>query len=456
MSGSDDKPGARREGNHGGRRQPGGRKSNQAGGSQGRFDRKPNKPPQGKASQGKASEDDPRRGGSPSNRGQGGRPQGARGRGDRDDKTRFERASGGSGRGGHDRHRGQQNRGHGKTGGNDTGGDRRMRRDRPSDDRGQRRDRSKDKPTHSKQGGSFTDDRRRDDRDRRKTPEGTSDSSSTQQNRPRSKTPELPEGAIASELPDEVRRELRAIPKVVADDVAAHLVAAGMLLEEEPEKALEHARYARRRASRISSVREANGLTAYQMGEWNEALSELRAARRMGGEPHVATIADCERALGRPQRALDMSREPEITELSDEQRVELRIVAAGARRDLGQLEAAVVSLQGPELDPQRHEPWSARLFYAYADNLLAAGRTQEAFTWFVHAANVDDEDATDAADRLEELVDELGGVETAEQLAAEAGAVGISDEPSGAAGADTDSAAEPEFDAPNVDHGSSS
>lgn len=238
----------------------------------------------------------------------------------------------------------------------------------------------------------------------------------------KSKTPEpeLPEGAESSKLHGEIRREMGSLPKGLADNVAAHLVAAGELMEPEPERALEHARFARQRASRVGAVREANGLTAYHNGEWSEALAELRAARRMTGDGgHLAIMADCERALGRPERALELQRGPEAAELAQWEAVELRIVAAGARRDLGEVEASVVSLQIPELDPEQPGPWSARLFYAYADNLLAAGRVQDAFTWFVHAAHADDEEETDAPERLQQLVDELGGPEAAEELITE-------------------------------------
>jgi hypothetical protein len=73
---------------------------------------------------------------------------------------------------------------------------------------------------------------------------------------------------------------------------------------------------------------------------------------------------------------------------------------------MGQLEAAVVALQGPDLNPDRRQPWSARLFYAYADNLAAAGRTEEAVKWFLNAAEADDEGETDAAERAFELTAE--------------------------------------------------
>ncbi|MBW0093870.1 hypothetical protein I4I73_31420 [Pseudonocardia sp. KRD-184] len=219
--------------------------------------------------------------------------------------------------------------------------------------------------------------------------------------------PALSDEFTVAALDPEVRRDLRGLQKDTADSVARHLVAAGTLVEEDPQLALEHARYARRRASRIAVVREAAGITAYHAGEWAEALAELRAARRMGGGPvHLPVMADIERALGRPERAIDIARGPEASELGTAERIELAIVAAGARRDLGELDAAVVGLQGPELEPTRREPWSPRLFYAYADNLLAAGRESDALQWFVHAAEADTEGETDAMGRIAELTGE--------------------------------------------------
>jgi hypothetical protein len=114
-------------------------------------------------------------------------------------------------------------------------------------------------------------------------------------------------------------------------------------------------------------------------------------------------LADCERALGRPERALEIARAPEAAQLGVDEAVELRIVAAGARRDLGQFDAAVIALQGPDLDAEGEEPWRARLRYAYADNLLAAGRHEDAVRWFLAAAEADVEGATDAAERAVEL-----------------------------------------------------
>ena len=78
-------------------------------------------------------------------------------------------------------------------------------------------------------------------------------------------------------------------------------------------------------------------------------------------------------------------------------------MVSGIRRDLGQYEAAAVGLQLPQLKVGSHEPWAPRLFYAYAEALLAKGDEAGAMTWFGHAANADLDGETDAADRLSEL-----------------------------------------------------
>jgi tetratricopeptide (TPR) repeat protein len=201
-----------------------------------------------------------------------------------------------------------------------------------------------------------------------------------------------------------VRGELRSLSKDTADAVAKHLVAAGRLLDSNPEKALAHAYAARAHAARIGAVREAVGIAAYLAGEWQVAIAELRAVRRMSGrDAHLAILADCERALGRPERALEIFRSPEAERLPTPERMELLIVAAGARRDLGQDDAALVMLQVPELEHRRAASWLARLRYAYAEALADADRTEEARDWFAQAADVDVDDVTDAAERLLEL-----------------------------------------------------
>ena len=148
-----------------------------------------------------------------------------------------------------------------------------------------------------------------------------------------------------------MRSQLRTLSKVAADRVARHLVAAGRLVDEDPQAALEQARAARALGARVAVVREAVGETAYAAGEWAEAIAELRTARRMTGDDSaLPMIADAERALGRPERALRIAQSPEVQGLAPAERAEMRIVEAGARRDLGQLDAALVTLQDFGLD----------------------------------------------------------------------------------------------------------
>jgi tetratricopeptide (TPR) repeat protein len=216
--------------------------------------------------------------------------------------------------------------------------------------------------------------------------------------------PPLPPDADPRLLPSEIRRELRSLQDSTAERVAAHLVAAGQLVDEDPATAYEHAKAAKALAQRVGAVREAVGVTAYQAGDYAAALTELKAARRITGQPdHLPLIADCERALGRPDRALTVANDPDRGTLDRAAQVELRIVASGARRDMGQPDAAVLALQGADLDDDGVHEWTVRLWYAYADALLAAGRREDALTWFTAAAAIDEDGETDAAERLAEL-----------------------------------------------------
>jgi tetratricopeptide (TPR) repeat protein len=215
--------------------------------------------------------------------------------------------------------------------------------------------------------------------------------------------PEIDSEVTGRELDDEVRGELSTLGGA-AGAVARHLVMAARLLDDEPELAYQHTLAARRHAARIGVVREAAGVAAYRAGRYAEALAELRAARRItGSAEYLPMMADSERGLGRPRRALDLAADPAVAGLEPAGRIEMLIVAAGARRDLGQLDAAAVLLQVPELRSDSGQPWVARLRYAYADVLVALGRTAEAREWFVRAAEVDDEAQTDALERIDEL-----------------------------------------------------
>jgi len=214
----------------------------------------------------------------------------------------------------------------------------------------------------------------------------------------------LPDDVTGAELDRSVRQELTSLNSAVAKAVSRHLVMAGRLLDDDPETAYLHAAAAREQAARVASVREAVGLAAYRSGRFAEALTELRTARRLtGSNVHLPVMADCERGLERPERALALAQSDEARQLDVAGRIELLIVASGARADLGEPEAAVVTLQVPELQSSAREPWVARLRSAYADALAAVGREQDARRWLELAADADEDGSTGAADRLAEL-----------------------------------------------------
>lgn len=216
--------------------------------------------------------------------------------------------------------------------------------------------------------------------------------------------PDLPEGLDTKKLDPMIRQDLRVLSKENAEATGQHILMAMDLVDDEPTLALAHARAVKNRAGRVGIARELNGVVAYHAGEWKEALAELRAARRISGGPGLLVLmADCERGLGRPEKAIELGRSPEAKELDDEARIELAIVVAGARLDLDQKESALVTLERmqPSLDGATLS--SARLSYAYADALIANGRADEARQWFEHVVSVDVDETTDAAERLAEL-----------------------------------------------------
>ncbi|MFF7925175.1 hypothetical protein ACFZDP_28990 [Streptomyces mirabilis] len=263
----------------------------------------------------------------------------------------------------------------------------------------------------------------------------------------------IPDDVTGEEIDADVRQELQSLPKGLAEDVSRNLVMVARLIDEDPEGAYAYSKIALRLASRVAAVREAAGFAAYANQKYSEALAEFRAARRMTGNVDLwPVMADCERGLGRPEKALDMAGAPEVHKLDKAGQVEMRLVAAGARRDIGQLDAAIVTLQSPELASNSVQPWTARLRYAYADALLAAGREDEAREWFAKAVESDKDGSTDASDRLAELdgvefVDALVEDEDEDEVAPEAEAEDEAEDESETATdaeADTDTDTDPD------------
>ena len=156
-------------------------------------------------------------------------------------------------------------------------------------------------------------------------------------------------------------------------------------------------------------VREAVGEAAYAAGHYAEALADLRAAKRMNGATaYLPIMVDCHRALGNPEQAIKLAKSPSVANFSAEAKAEMTLVESGARRDMGQLDAALRVLELAPLNNKSRGAWVVRLRYAYADTLLAAGRKQDALEWFHRTHAIDAEELTDAATRAEELERELG------------------------------------------------
>lgn len=281
------------------------------------------------------------------------------------------------------------NRGHNRSGGRKfekRGGASGRREERRSDRRDERRN-----------------DRKRHGRDKNKASHPQRSGYREERINRRMTDPDLPSDIDITDLDPSVLQDLSSLSKENSEAVAKHLIMAATWLDDDPQLSLRHARAAKDRAGRVSVAREMNGIAAYRAGEWKEALAELRAARRISGGPGLmAVMADCERGLGRPEKAVELWRSEDAKELAPEDAIELAIVAAGARLDMDQADSAVVTIQRAQPTKDAKGVSACRLAYAYANALLEAGRKDEAREWFQHAIEIDEGDWTDAAERLAE------------------------------------------------------
>ncbi|MFW0183095.1 hypothetical protein ACN082_06265 [Rothia sp. CCM 9417] len=200
--------------------------------------------------------------------------------------------------------------------------------------------------------------------------------------RPSKKAPEIDTDVTGKELENWTLRALRQLEAQNAETVAKHLVMVGRYLDIDPDFALEHAIAASKRAGRIGVVREVVGIAAYAAENFGLALRELRTHRRISGShDHLALLVDCERALGRVDKALTLADEANQEEVPAAVRSEVAIVVSGIYLDRGELSKAISALEMPELNPKRGYDYSPRLFKAYAELLQQDGRTKEAARW---------------------------------------------------------------------------
>ena len=196
------------------------------------------------------------------------------------------------------------------------------------------------------------------------------------------RSPIIPDEITDQDIELGIRVQLKTLTEENAEKVARHLAMVNLLFEQDPALAHEHALAASRRAGRLAIVRETVGITAYQVEDWALALRELSTYRRLtGSNDHLPLMADCERGLGRPKKALELGRSVDRNTLPAGVRVNLAIVMSGARLDLGENELALAELEIPELNVSKVFEYSAQLFRAYSECLSILGRTTDAKKW---------------------------------------------------------------------------
>ena len=207
--------------------------------------------------------------------------------------------------------------------------------------------------------------------------------------------------ALSRDLADEIRSTTLPTHQ---DMAIARLARAIQLLErDDAGAAVAEAVKAKAAAPRSSSVREVLGMAFYGQGRWKEALSELKAYRRITGradQNHI--IADCLRGLGRPAEAVALAEEELRAKVSNEAKAEAVIVAASALADQGRFAEALAFLGRARTKDDISEPYTLRLWYVKGDILSKAGRNKDAAREFERIMR-HDPGAFDAAERLAAL-----------------------------------------------------
>lgn len=147
--------------------------------------------------------------------------------------------------------------------------------------------------------------------------------------------PKMPKGIEWSMLSSDDRERLRGLSKEHAENIGLHILAAYTLEERDPELALEHAKWVAHQASRIDFARETLAFVAYRQGDYKLALREFRTAFRMNGFlDYLPFIADCERGMGEPKKAIETAMSDDAKYLRGESKAEMFLVYAGALGDL--------------------------------------------------------------------------------------------------------------------------
>ena len=203
--------------------------------------------------------------------------------------------------------------------------------------------------------------------------------------------PKMPKGMEWSMLSKDERERLRGLSKEHAENIGLHILAAFALEESDPELALEHAKWVARQASRIDFAREALAFVAYRQGDYKLALREFRTAYRMNGFlDYLPFIADCERGVGEPKKAVELALSDEGKQLHGAPKVEMFLVYAGALGDLEMWDKAIEVVHTVGRSQGLPGEYRMRAVQAEQYFLEEAGRSKEA------------EQLNDLLDRLED------------------------------------------------------
>lgn len=216
---------------------------------------------------------------------------------------------------------------------------------------------------------------------------------------------ETPSSYDPVHLSDDAVRELRSTARPGKGDILVKVFAeaAAAFVADDLEEAERLAQQAKHIALRSTSARELLGLVLHRAGKWQEAAKELSTFRRISGSTaQNPVLADVYRALGKPERALELCDEIDPSIEEEEIVFEGAIVAAGALTDLGRLEDAVARLEALDLDPPIAQMHHLRAWYALGDLLERKGRFTQAREYFEAVAAVDP-DLADAGTRAERL-----------------------------------------------------
>ena len=246
--------------------------------------------------------------------------------------------------------------------------------------------------------------------------------------------PKMPKGIEWKMLTTDDRERLRGLSKEHAENIGLHILAAYTLEESNPDLALEHAKWVARQASRIDFARETLAFVAYRQGDYKLAAREFRTAFRMNGFlDYLPFIADCERGLGEPKKAIEVAMSDDAKYLRGEAKAEMFLVYAGALGDLKMWDKAIEIVHTLGRSKGLAGEYRMRAVQAEQYFLEESGRSEEAIELDqmldkleLRYADVEDDETSDdlvieydMQELNDELMDMLGITEEDAQYAPE-------------------------------------